>query len=97
MTRRSKLAAISAGAAALAGAAANAATYMLALGEALKPEGNGRSNQIGPGQRSILTLHRKIKADRNRATDGADRMDKVIAERQSNWGPFSRAHRQDPP
>ncbi len=44
-----------------------------------------RGNRIGPGRRSILTMHRKIRANAERDTPGAERMRAVVALRAANW------------
>lgn len=41
--------------------------------------------QIGPGKRSVLTLHRKIEADARRDTPGARRARDVVERRRANW------------
>ena len=42
-------------------------------------------NRQGPGRRSILTMHRKIRADAERDTPGAQRMRDVVSLRAANW------------
>ena len=44
-----------------------------------------RGGRIGRGRRSILTLHRRIRADAERDTPGAQRMRDVVARRAANW------------
>ncbi len=68
---------------------AGATASMMAFRDALSGQGGGlsRGNRIGPGRRSILTMHSKIRANTEHMTDGADRMRAVVARRAANWGP----------
>ncbi len=64
-----------------------AAASMMAFRDAvmgLDPE-LSRGNRIGPGRRSILTMHAKIRANALRDTPGAERMRDVVAFRAANW------------
>jgi hypothetical protein len=60
---------------------------MMAFRDAMlgQDAGLSRGNRIGPGRRSLLTMHRKIRADAERDTPGAQRMREVVARRRANW------------
>jgi hypothetical protein len=64
-----------------------AGASMMAFRDAMlgQDAGLSRGNRIGPGRRSVWTLHRKIRADAERDTPGAQRMRDVVARRAANW------------
>jgi len=67
--------------------AGGAAASMKAFRDALLGPDTGisKGNRIGPGRRSILTMHAKMRANAMRDTRGAETMRAVVALRASNW------------
>ncbi len=87
MERPNKGLSLSALAAGMSRMMGGTAASMMAFTDAMMRESPSvtRQGRIGAGRRSILTQHRKIRADAERDTPGAQRMREVVARRAANW------------